>query len=523
MYRLIQSDSIEAIDTVEKAMESKNIVMNWAENQLTANIVKLKDNTKYFFAVLVRDIGGNISLYTPKEVTTTPIPVYGVKLDNKSVIIYIGETKKLTETIIPDNAADKTVKWSSSKSNKVSVDSTGVVTAIAPGIITVTVTTNHGGFTESCEVIVPPVEGVIITKETIYLAINETHQLEAIVTPSTAADKSVTWSSSDETKIAVNSSGVITGKTSGSATITVTTNDGGFTDTCQAVVPNLPTLTTTAISGIYKDRAAGGGEITSDGGGPVTSRGICWSTSANPTTNDAKTVNGIGTGIFTGSMANLNGVTTYYVRAYAANGGGTAYGNEVTFVTQQYTLRDIGPAGGYVFYDKGYYSDGWRYMEAAPFATQWSSKRPGAYNILIGGTGTVVGTGKANTGIIVAWLDANTVEGDYGDVTYKAERAAYLCDNLVVVNGGVTYDDWFLPSKDELWQICWNLQGKKYELGETVLNPEVSTPVGSFAEYYYWSSSEGNASLAWTQYFGNGSQTNFGKGSAFYVRAVRAF
>ena len=94
-----------------------------------------------------------------------------------------------------------------------------------------------------------------------------------------------------------------------------------------------PTLTTTAITAITDNSAQSGGNITDNGGATVTARGVCWSTSQNPTTADSKTTDGSGTGSFTSSLTGLSSETTYYVRAYATNSVGTAYGNEVSFKT----------------------------------------------------------------------------------------------------------------------------------------------------------------------------------------------
>ncbi|HET6993930.1 MAG TPA: hypothetical protein VFI06_03060 [Chitinophagaceae bacterium] len=97
----------------------------------------------------------------------------------------------------------------------------------------------------------------------------------------------------------------------------------------------LPTVSTTSITGVTSSSASSGGNVTSDGGGTVTSRGVCWSTSPNPTTANNKTTDGSGTGSFTSSITGLSPSTLYYVRAYAANGAGTAYGNSVSFNTPQ--------------------------------------------------------------------------------------------------------------------------------------------------------------------------------------------
>ncbi len=106
------------------------------------------------------------------------------------------------------------------------------------------------------------------------------------------------------------------------------------------IVPVLATIATTAISAITSTAAASGGEITNDGGASITQRGICYDATANPTITKSKVVNGSGTGRFTANMTGLTAGTTYYVRAYATNSAGTAYGNEVSFKTAS-TLATI--------------------------------------------------------------------------------------------------------------------------------------------------------------------------------------
>src|ERR1035437_4285243 len=99
--------------------------------------------------------------------------------------------------------------------------------------------------------------------------------------------------------------------------------------------PEIPTITTTAITSITSTTAVSGGNITADGGGTITSRGVCWSTAQNPTTADNKTTDGTGSGSFTSNLIGLNAATSYYVRAYATNSAGTAYGNQQSFTTSQ--------------------------------------------------------------------------------------------------------------------------------------------------------------------------------------------
>ena len=103
----------------------------------------------------------------------------------------------------------------------------------------------------------------------------------------------------------------------------------------------LPTLTTTAVSGITTNAAISGGAITADGGAAITARGVVWSTSQNPTiTLTTKTSDGTGTGSYISNLTNLTQNTTYYIRAYATNSAGTTYGNEISITTQKLTVTD---------------------------------------------------------------------------------------------------------------------------------------------------------------------------------------
>lgn len=170
-------------------------------------------------------------------------------------------------------------------------------------------------------------------------------------------------------------------------------------------------------------------------------------------------------------------------------------------------VGEIGPVGGYIFYDKGSYSDGWRYLEAAPSGWSGGSEDPkkvwGGYGTTVGGTGTAIGTGEGNTQKIIAKF------GNVEPYEKKADYAAKLCTDLVVTKDGVVYDDWFLPSTDELNQMYLNLRENKR---------------GGFSDSFYWSSSESNAYDAWREYFYDGDQySNGGRDNNHRVRPVRAF
>ncbi len=115
-------------------------------------------------------------------------------------------------------------------------------------------------------------------------------------------------------------------------------------------LPVLPTLTTAAVTAITSFTATGGGNVIATGGANVTARGICFGLKTIPTIADSKTTDGTGLGVFPSSMKGLKHNTTYYVRAYATNSAGTAYGPEVTFKTAAlpdaiYALGDGTAAG----------------------------------------------------------------------------------------------------------------------------------------------------------------------------------
>jgi len=166
-----------------------------------------------------------------------------------------------------------------------------------------------------------------------------------------------------------------------------------------------------------------------------------------------------------------------------------------------YKIGDKGPAGGWIFYDKGVVTNGWQYLEAAPNdigPAQW-----GVFGTNINGLSTSVGAGRANTQRIVSVLSQ---AGDDG--------AALLC-SAMNING---HSDWFLSSKDELDLMYKNLRQKG---------------LGGFNNGWYWSSSQSNGypnNDAWIQSFSDGTQVDasFGnrpseKNRANSIRAIRQF
>ena len=170
-----------------------------------------------------------------------------------------------------------------------------------------------------------------------------------------------------------------------------------------------------------------------------------------------------------------------------------------------YAIGDTGPAGGLIFYIDEADAFSWTYLEVAPASTEWTSNVWGGHETTVtGADGTAIGTGAQNT------IDIVTQFGGQEPYASKTDYAAKLCSDLE--SGG--YDDWFLPSKDELDAIWDNLVDD---------GTGSNNGVGGFANGSYWSSSEGSSRYAWGQYFDNGHQYFSNKTLTKRVRAVRAF
>lgn len=259
----------------------------------------------------------------------------------------------------------------------------------------------------------------------------------------------------------------------------------------------MATVSTTSISSISNVSCTIGGDVTNNGGSTVMARGFVYNTSPTPTLANMFVQAGSGLGGFSSAINGLVPGTTYYIRAYATNSTGTNYGNQVTFNTTSnapYTIGLPGPGNGYVFYDKGFYSNNWRYLEAAPYdqstSISWGCNGTNLLNTNFYG----VGDGFNNTSAILLGCTSTNI-------------AAYLCDTLFL-NG---QSDWFLPSLDEIDLMHANLH-----VGN----------IGNFANAYYWTSSQNGNSLTAAYSFNFATGNNYyneSKNSLIRVRAIRRF
>lgn len=192
-------------------------------------------------------INGQMTHYEQLFASQEIIHVTSVSLDQSSLELSVGDTHEFVATVLPENATNKEVIWSSSDESVLTVTD-GVITAIKEGKATVTVKSKDGFKSANCEVTVNKepsiihVSSVSLNDTTLNMETGDRYTLLATVLPSDASDKSVNWSSSNESVAAVNNKGKITAISAGQAIITVTTTDGGLTASCtvnvtQKIVP----------------------------------------------------------------------------------------------------------------------------------------------------------------------------------------------------------------------------------------------------------------------------------------------
>ncbi len=194
-----------------------------------------------------------------------------------------------------------------------------------------------------------------------------------------------------------------------------------------AIGVTTPTVTTTAITSITSTTAMSGGTVTQDGGAAIIYRGVCWKTSSGPTNVNSHTTDGTGTGSFTSSITGLTNGVTYYVRAYATNSAGTAYGAEASFTTTSSSSPTyyVAATGG---------SDSNAGTISNPWATiDYGVNHIAAGNILYVRGGTYTPTGYVSNGnqCAVAVSGKNGTSVNYYQVyAYPGETPIMDCTNL---------------------------------------------------------------------------------------------
>ena len=250
---LTEGDELELTITVNPS-DATNKNVTWSSSDETVakvmngKVTALKPGSA---KITVTTEDGGKKAECAVTVVAKTYPVTGVTLDKASVELAEGDELQLVATVTPSNATNKNVTWSSSDETVAKVVG-GKVTALKTGVAKITVTTSDGGKTAECTVAVIaktyPVTGVALDKTSAELTEGDELVLTATITPSNATNRNVTWSSSDET-VAKVVGGKVTALKAGSARITVTTEDGGKTASCDVTVkPRVVNVTSVEIS-----------------------------------------------------------------------------------------------------------------------------------------------------------------------------------------------------------------------------------------------------------------------------------
>ncbi len=271
-------------------------------------------------------------------------------------------------------------------------------------------------------------------------------------------------------------------------------------------------LTTSNVSSVSVFSATSGGTISGTIGDAIISKGVCWSTSQNPTIYNNKSNDGSGSDNFSSNLSSLNGLTTYYIRSFLTTNRGTIYGNEISFNTKGM----IGDAvlGGKIAYvlqngDPGYDPNNLHGLIITNYdlgRAKW-----GCYGSEIS-TNFTFGSGMSNTISIVNSCNESGI-------------AAKICADLVTDG----FDDWYLPSINEWIKIFPNSSA----IGISLNNLDYrNDPPGSLGNNGYWSSTQaqmgGGGGIAanegkWMAYPQGDPNNTYNKQIEMRVRAVRSF
>ncbi|MGE5416831.1 MAG: Ig-like domain-containing protein [Acidobacteriota bacterium] len=405
--------------------------------------------------------------YTDTCVVAIGIPVTGIYLNTSYTSLPVdGASETLYAYVMPANATNKNVIWSSSDPSIATVDNNGLITPVSVGTTTVTATTQDGSFSESCAVVIRPiaVQGVSLDVHTMNLkAGGQSGALTATIAPSNAANKNVTWTTSNASIATVNN-GIVIPLGAGSAVIQVTTQDGGKYDRCTITV-----AANTPVTGVTLDKHTMNLEV----GGPAgtlsaaiqptnaSNKNVIWSSDTSVATVNNGTVTAVGPGTATVTVTTEDGskTDTCLVTVTAAT-----HVTGVTLDKHSMTLK-MGVSGTLTATVTP--------SNAFNRNVIWSTSNPSIVTVN-NGTVTPVGTGTAN-------ITVTTADGSYYDtcsvtvavpVTYVYLSEMYI--PLKVGDSPVTLIAYIYPTNATNKNVTWTTSNPNV----ATVNNGVVTPVG---------------------------------------------
>ena len=276
-----QEEQLNKIPEIETSINDINESLNTKANisDIPTKISKLENDSKFVTQTQLDNVVISAGGFTVKNLSTSEIseilsaifvvPVESIVASTNHLSINVGETRQITYTIIPANATDKTVTYSSSDNSKVSVDQLGNIKALEEGDVLITITCSNGVSTD-CQVVVSTVSevvavtGISLNKTNVNMHTGDTLTLKATISPANATNKSVKWESSAPTVASIDNNGLVTALSDGSATITCTSvSNASVSANCTIGITTIKSLTSVTNGLVHSyDLAALNGSST---------------------------------------------------------------------------------------------------------------------------------------------------------------------------------------------------------------------------------------------------------------------
>ena len=257
-----QEERLNKIPEIETSINDINESLNTKANisDIPTKISKLENDSKFVTQTQLDNVVISAGGFTVKNLSTSEIseilsaisvviPVESIVASTNYLSINVGETRQITYNILPANATDKTVTYSSSDNSKVSVDQLGNIRALEEGDVLITITCSNGVSTD-CQVVVSAVSevvavtGISLNKTNVNMHTGDTLTLKATISPANATNKSVKWESSAPTVASIDNNGLVTALSDGSATITCTSlSNANVSANCTIGITTIKALT----------------------------------------------------------------------------------------------------------------------------------------------------------------------------------------------------------------------------------------------------------------------------------------
>jgi uncharacterized protein YjdB len=261
-------ESLNATATISPSnATNKNI--NWTSNNSSVATVNSNGQIVGVSAgtavITATSVDGGYSDTCVVTVKASTVAVSGLTVSPSNTTLNVGETSYATATVYPSNATNKNVNWSSNNNSVATVNSNGQIVGVSAGTAVITATSVDGGYSDTCVVTVKTstiaVSGLTVSPSNTTLNVGNTSYATATVYPSNATNKNVNWTSNNSSVATVNSNGQIVGVSAGTAVITATSVDGGYSDTCVVTVKANEVVTNATVKITFGDHIDGATEM----------------------------------------------------------------------------------------------------------------------------------------------------------------------------------------------------------------------------------------------------------------------